>query len=229
MTEPAAAVRFAFVDVDHCLITTSSVSSFARYYFVDGPHPVGAHHFERTSEQVGSLAARGADRSDILRHYYRVWAGQPRSRVLAAAREWHDRQPELYHEPVLECVRLHQASGVHVVLVSASFRQVLLPIAASVGAAAIACTDLPIGRADVFTAGRIQPMVGHSKTAAIRQVTGSTSRRGHGDYAYGDHRSDLPLLCAVDHPVVVGGDPELVATARERNWTVLPAAVRSTV
>ncbi len=229
MTELDPQQRFAFVDVDHCLIATSSVTSFARYYFVDGPEPAGRDHFDRIAEQAGTLAAGGASRSEILVHYYRVWVGQPRSHVLASARRWHRAHRHLYHQPVVDCLQVHRTDGVRIVLVSASFRQVLLPIAAHVGAAAIACTGVPVDCAGVFTASTVDPLVGRRKAAVVSRVTASTSRRGLGDYAYGDHHSDLPILSAVDHPVVVGGDRELIAVAAQKNWTVLPGAVRSTV
>lgn len=40
--------------------------------------------------------------------------------------------------------------------------------------------------------------------------------------AYGDHASDLPMLDAVGHAVVVGDDPVLIALAAARSWDVLP-------
>src|SRR6202034_4385175 len=40
-------------------------------------------------------------------------------------------------------------------------------------------------------------------------------------YAYSDSESDLPMLEAVGHAVVVNPDSVLLATARERNWEVL--------
>lgn len=230
MTDPGAA-RYAFVDVDHCLITTSSVTSFARYYFADGPNPVDPDHFERVAAQTGDLASTGASRTEILVCYYTLWAGQSRYHVLRAAHQWHDTYPDLYHEPVMNALDRHRRNAVRIVLVSASFREVLLPIAARVGAVALVCTDLLTDDGGVVTDDPVTPVVGQRKLELINQITGPRSRqgrRGLGDHAYGDHHSDLPMLTAVDHPVVVGGDHDLLATALENNWTVLPAAARST-
>jgi HAD superfamily hydrolase (TIGR01490 family) len=40
-------------------------------------------------------------------------------------------------------------------------------------------------------------------------------------YAYSDSESDMPMLEAVGHPVVVNPDAALLKTAREHNWEVL--------
>ena len=39
-------------------------------------------------------------------------------------------------------------------------------------------------------------------------------------YAYSDSATDLPMLEAVGHPVVVNPDRELLQAARARNWEV---------
>jgi len=40
-------------------------------------------------------------------------------------------------------------------------------------------------------------------------------------YAYSDSESDLPMLRAVGHPVVVNPDAELRRVAREEDWEVM--------
>src|SRR2546427_12996927 len=40
-------------------------------------------------------------------------------------------------------------------------------------------------------------------------------------YAYSDSESDLPMLRAVGHPVVVNPDAELARIAREEEWEIL--------
>ncbi len=40
-------------------------------------------------------------------------------------------------------------------------------------------------------------------------------------YAYSDSESDLPMLRAVGHPVVVNPDAELRRIAREEGWEIL--------
>ena len=38
-------------------------------------------------------------------------------------------------------------------------------------------------------------------------------------FAYGDHRSDIPVLALVGNPVAVGADPELGRHAATHRWT----------
>jgi phosphoserine phosphatase len=40
-------------------------------------------------------------------------------------------------------------------------------------------------------------------------------------YAYSDSESDLPMLRAVGHPVVVNPDADLARAAREEGWEIM--------
>jgi HAD superfamily hydrolase (TIGR01490 family) len=59
------------------------------------------------------------------------------------------------------------------------------------------------------------------KAAAIRELA---EREGHdleASWAYSDSESDLPMLRAVGHAVVVNPDAELSRVAREEDWDVI--------
>jgi HAD superfamily hydrolase (TIGR01490 family) len=59
------------------------------------------------------------------------------------------------------------------------------------------------------------------KADAIRALAVANGFDLAESYAYSDSESDLPMLEAVGHAVVVNPDSVLLATARERNWEVL--------
>ena len=59
------------------------------------------------------------------------------------------------------------------------------------------------------------------KAEAIRQVAEREGFDLGESYAYSDSESDLPMLRAVGHPVVVNPDAELARVAREEGWEVM--------
>jgi HAD superfamily hydrolase (TIGR01490 family) len=59
------------------------------------------------------------------------------------------------------------------------------------------------------------------KAEAIRQVAAAEGLDLAESYAYSDSESDLPMLRAVGHPVVVNPDPELRRVAREEGWELV--------
>src|SRR5213592_3556626 len=59
------------------------------------------------------------------------------------------------------------------------------------------------------------------KAEAIRQVAERQGIDLGQSYAYSDSESDLPMLRAVGHPVVVNPDAELARVAREEGWEVM--------
>ena len=62
---------------------------------------------------------------------------------------------------------------------------------------------------------------GADKARAIRRLAEQEGIDLSQSYAYSDSASDLPMLRAVGHPVVVNPDKELLAEARENGWQVL--------
>jgi HAD superfamily hydrolase (TIGR01490 family) len=59
------------------------------------------------------------------------------------------------------------------------------------------------------------------KAQAIREVADREALDLAESYAYSDSESDLPMLRAVGHPVVVNPDAELLRVAREEGWQVM--------
>ena len=62
---------------------------------------------------------------------------------------------------------------------------------------------------------------GADKARAIEQLAARERIDLAESYAYSDSSSDLPMLRAVGHPVVVNPDRELLRVAREHGWQVL--------
>ena len=59
------------------------------------------------------------------------------------------------------------------------------------------------------------------KSVAMRELAAAEGIDLAASYAYSDSESDLPMLRAVGHPVVVNPDAELRRVAREEGWEIM--------
>jgi phosphoserine phosphatase len=59
------------------------------------------------------------------------------------------------------------------------------------------------------------------KAEAMRELAATERIDLDASYAYSDSESDLPMLRAVGHPVVVNPDSELRRVAREEGWEIM--------
>lgn len=210
---PAPSI-YVFCDVDETLINAKSMFDFLRFYLAARYGRAGELRAERTRLELTELAAAGVPRERANREYYRVWRGERAAEVAEAAGRWwalRSAEPGFLIAATESELAAHRAAGAVIVLVSGSFPAVLDPVAGHVGAARVLCTR-PEVSAGVFT-GRIEgaPMIGEAKRAAVRAVLRADAAADPARcFGYGDHRSDLPMLCEVGRPVVVGGDISLL-------------------
>lgn len=68
--------------------------------------------------------------------------------------------------------------------------------------------------------GRVHgtPTYREGKITRLREWLKDKDIQLQGSYGYSDSINDLPLLELVDNPVVVDGDPQLLAEAEQRQW-----------
>jgi HAD superfamily hydrolase (TIGR01490 family) len=130
-----------------------------------------------------------------------------------AGRRWFTaarRRRDFFHESVYAALRAHRAGGADLVLVSGAFAPIVGPIAEHIGARYVEVTRLVVagGRYTGELLG--PPVIGAMKAQRVRRLLRAHPEVAAADcYAYGDHLSDLPMLAAVGHPQIVGGDRAL--------------------
>jgi HAD superfamily hydrolase (TIGR01490 family) len=204
-----------FCDVDQTLINCKSIFDFLDYYLGGRYGPAGLQRAAAVRRGLLGQLAAGVPQEQLNREYFRVWAGQSVFNVAEWGRRWHaDRVlgDSLYLPAVCDAIARHRADGAVIALISGSFPAVLDPIAEDIGATELICVRPEVTNG-VLT-GEILgvPILGEAKRLAVQALLGAYPNIDPQDcYAYGDHTSDLPMLAEVGHPVVVGGDPELMA------------------
>ena len=128
--------------------------------------------------------------------------------------------PRLYPK-MLEVAWGHQDAGRPVYIVTAASQELSELLATVLG------FDGGIGvrseiRDGVYTGRPDGPFTyREGKAQAIREVADREGLDLAQSYAYSDSESDLPMLRAVGHPVVVNPDAELTRVAREEGWEVM--------
>lgn len=221
--------RLAFFDVDETLITVKSLAGFFVHHRTSAGRP--AEETDRILRELWAMVAAGTPRGQLNRAFFRHLAGSPLSRLREDGAGWfaavHDRR--LFHRPAVDAVQRHQRLGDVPVLISGSCEPCLRPIADHLGIEHVIGTEpLTTDGPDPRLTGEVRtPLIGEAKADAARALLHRLGARAEDATAYADDASDLPLLHAVGHPVVVGDDPELRCLADRFGWQRLPGPVRA--
>jgi hypothetical protein len=107
-----------------------------------------------------------------------------------------------------------------VYLVSASPEEIVLPLADLLGVDGAICSRGEVDEQGRYTGRMAFYAQGEAKATAMRELAERTGIDLGASSAYSDSATDLPMLEAVGHPVVVNPDRDLARVARERGWEV---------
>ena len=128
--------------------------------------------------------------------------------------------PRLYAGGV-EQVKMHHEMGHRTVVATAAGEYVAERVRAQVGADDVIATPIPVD-GDHITAELEGPTAFmEGKLEMAREYCGLYGADLADCYFYSDSASDLPLLEAVGHPVLVNPKLKLKAAARGRGWPVI--------
>ncbi len=128
--------------------------------------------------------------------------------------------PRLYPEMLREAWE-HQDAGRPIYIVTAALQEMAESLASVLGFDGGIGTRSEI-KDGVYTGRPDGPLTyREGKAVAMQQVADEEGIDLAESYAYSDSESDLPMLRAVGHPVVVNPDAELARIAREEGWRVI--------
>jgi HAD superfamily hydrolase (TIGR01490 family) len=213
----------AFFDLDKTLMAGSSAMPFAR---------VAAKHGLVTR---GQLARWGRDH---LRYRLRGATDAETDQAIAAAKQMlagvsvedikrmvpemlADIMPRVYPQMIDE-INAHREAGRMTFIVSAAGSGIVESIAEPLGMSGGIGTRYMIGPDGNFTGELDGPFVyGPGKVEAMERVAAEHGIDLAQSYAYSDSASDLPMLRAVGHAVVINPDSALLSVAKAEGWRVL--------
>ena len=213
----------AFFDLDKTLMAGSSGMQFARVATRHGI--VGRRQLASWAVEHLRYRLRGTTderTTEVLRVARGLIAGVPvrslermNPEVMAAI------LPRVYPQ-MLDEVYAHQDAGRATFIVSAAGNGVVEPLAAVLGMDGGIGTRYEVGEDGAFSGRFDGPFVyGQGKVEAMESFAAAHGIDLSASYAYSDSLSDLPMLRAVGHPVVVNPDPPLAEIAREEGWQTM--------
>jgi len=211
----------AFFDLDKTIIAKSSTLAFRRHMYKAGL--LNRRTLLRMAVAQFFYVLFGADHSQMER---------VREALMALIKGWDSRQLEeivaetlesvvapLVYAEALFLIDEHHREGRKVVIVSSSPVEIVKPLAGYLGVDDVIATRAAVDDQGLYTGELEYYAYGPTKAEALHQLEEEGIDLSE-SYAYSDSQTDLPLLEAVGHPVVVNPDRELRKIADEREWPV---------
>jgi HAD superfamily hydrolase (TIGR01490 family) len=142
----------------------------------------------------------------------------------------HEYIDPVVYEEALDLIGAHQALGRDVIIVSASAREVVEPIANLLGADGVIATKMTVENG-LFTGGIDFYAFGANKAVAMRELAAERGYDLARSYAYSDSITDVPMLLAVGNGYAVNPDRAMRRAASANGWGMLrfrkPVALRA--
>jgi HAD superfamily hydrolase (TIGR01490 family) len=212
----------AFFDLDKTVIAKASMVAFSGPFHRAGLLSrrllVRAAWGQLIYAQFGASPAKLARLRDTVVRLTRGWEQVQIGRIVEETLV--DVVEPIVYDEALELIRAHQAAGRKVFIVSVSPEEIVAPLARYLEVDEALATRAELDDQGRYT-GRIERYCyGRGKVVAMEEVAQRDGIDLARSYAYSDSATDLPMLRAVGHPVVVNPDRELLRAARERGWEV---------
>jgi HAD superfamily hydrolase (TIGR01490 family) len=213
----------AFFDLDKTLMAGSSGMQFARVasrQSVVSRRQLASWGIEHLRYRLrGTTDART---EEVLRVARELISGVPAKTVDRMGPEVMAAILPRVFPQMLDEVYAHQDAGRATFIVSAAGNGVVETLAQVLGMEGGIGTRYEVDAEDNFTGRFDGPFVyGPGKVKAMQAFAAAHDIDLGESYAYSDSLSDLPMLRAVGHPVVVNPDPPLAEIAREEGWQTM--------
>ena len=215
-------VAVAIFDLDHTLIDTDSDHSWGEFLVLK--NVVDAHTFKKANDYFYEQYKNSSLNIDeYLDFALRPLADNPPEKMHALRAEFvRDIIRPLIKPKVADLLEKHRKAGDILMIISATNRFIVGPIAAEIGIQEVLAIEVEMenGR---YT-GRSFDIPTYQEGKVTRFMRWMEQNPGHqleDCWFYSDSKNDLPLMEKVGHPVAVDADETLIQIASERGWPVI--------
>ncbi|MBN2798736.1 MAG: HAD-IB family hydrolase [Deltaproteobacteria bacterium] len=212
-------MALALFDLDGTLIRANSGHSWVWREYLSGR--ISAAQLLEAVWWFGRYALGSADLEAAFLKIGQSVAGEREAAVRERTRLWFDEVVRgQLREGARQAIARHRQAGDTLVIATSSTVFVAEFAAASWGFDAALGTGFEA--VDGTLTGRLSdPAFGRHKRDQVTRWAAAGQHRLEDASFYSDSASDLPLLEAVGHPVVVDPDRVLLRVARERGWKIV--------
>ena len=216
-------VEAAFFDLDKTVIARASIAAFGRPLYHGGmisrATVVRALASQFVYLHLGASEEKLTKIRESVLVLTRGWDQDEVSRIVREALD--DVVEPIIYAEALDLIEQHQADGHRVYLVSAAPEEIVRPLADYLGVDGAIASRAVVDADGRYTGEMAFYAYGPFKADAIRELAARDGIDLTASFAYSDSYTDLPMLEAVGHPVVVNPDRVLARLARERDWQVV--------
>ena len=216
--------RAAFYDVDGTIVSSNVLHPYA-YYAASAPTlsgKIGRLLKLGASLPVYALAERKG-RKLFNDMFYQNYRGLSEDRLHVLGQEIFEQllKGKIFSE-MQTLMRESKAAGVKQVLITGNLDTVIKPLAEYLGVDDWAANRLEFDHQGIATGYLLPPVfAGPQKAYWVQEYAKQHEIDLANSHAYADSSSDIPLLCAVGHPVAVNPDSQLQATADAHSWPII--------
>ncbi len=213
----------AFFDLDKTVIAKASMVAFGRPFYREG--------LISRSLVLRSLWAQlvymhlGASEEKLARMRESVLAltkgwDQQKIRTIVAETLEAIVEPIIYSEAA-DLIDEHRRAGRLVVIISASPSEIVEPLGRYLNVDRVIASEALVDDEGRYTGEMEFYAYGPHKAEAMRTIAIEEGVDLEASFAYSDSATDIPMLEAVGHPVVVNPDRALARWAQQHGWEVL--------
>lgn len=215
-------MQAAFFDLDKTVIAKASMVAFGRPLLQAGMISRRLMMRALWSQLVFQWFGASEEKMRTFRESaLRITRGWDQTRIQEIVRDNLTEVIEpIVFEEALQLIREHQAAGDKVFIISASPQEIVAPLGKYLAVDGVIATRAGIDDDGRYTGEVEFYSYGPFKAEAMREIAEREGIDLDESFAYSDSMTDLPMLEAVGHPVVVNPDRELGRIARKREWEV---------
>jgi HAD superfamily hydrolase (TIGR01490 family) len=219
MGNDATPVSVALFDMDRTLVRTHTANLYTRFQRDIGE--LGRFHFLRNSWWLLQYSVGMVDAERVAQHVLSEYTGKQAAWLTERCDKWFDSYvlPEVSREGRAR-VEEHRAQGHEIAIATSAVTFAAQPLATELDIAHLVCSELEVVDG-VITGGIVSPLCyADGKRARADAFVRSLGHTLQSAAFYTDSITDLPLLEAVGHPIVINPDVRLRRVALQRKWPI---------
>ena len=212
----------AFFDLDKTVIAKASMVAFGRPFYREGLISRGLVLRSLWAQLVymhlGASEEKLARMRESVLALTKGWDQEHIKRIVAETLEA-TVEPIIYSEAA-DLIEEHRAAGRMVVIISASPSEIVEPLGRYLDVDRVIASEALVDEDGRYTGEMAFYAYGPHKAEAMRRLAEDEGIDLAASYAYSDSATDIPMLEAVGHPVVVNPDRPLARWAAQHGWEI---------